>query len=372
MLEAWFWACLLLGLYPYILYPLLAAAGGAVLRRHVARARIAPPVTVVISAYNEAAHIEATVRNKLEQDYDGKLEIVIASDGSEDGTDRILDRLANDDPRVRWFRQSPRQGKTAALNRLVAEAGGEVVVFSDANSIYRRDAVSRLVENFADPAVGYVTGKMIYVDSQGTTIGDGCTAYMRYENALRAAETRLGSIVGVDGGIDAVRKTAYRPMAADQLPLTVRQQGLRVVYDERAELTEESLATQSSEFRMRVRVALRALWALRDRWQLIAGAAGPLFAWQVVSHKLLRYVSPVPLAAAAISGALLMTASPLYMTLFVTQSVFWVLVWIGAQGGKNSMARLAYYFALINAASLVAIWRFMRGEKQVLWQPRVG
>ncbi len=173
--------------------------------------------------------------------------MIVISDASDDGTDEIVGRVASEHPgRVRLLRQEPREGKTAALNLAVPQARGEIVVFADANSIYGPDALRRLARNFADPAVGYVTGKMVYVNPDGSLVGDGCSAYMKLENWLRAQETRIGSVVGVDGGVDAVRRRLYRPMRADQLPdfvlpLAVVEQGARVVYEPDALLTEHAL-----------------------------------------------------------------------------------------------------------------------------------
>src|SRR3569832_175895 len=214
------WLLLFLGFYPYVIYPVLIWLYGHSVNRRIARDEsFHPRLTVVTAAFNEAQHIEATVRNKLAESYPRELlEIIVVSDGSADATDAIVQRIAAEDGRVRLLRQQPRQGKTAALNRALAEARGEIVVFADANSIYRHGSLLAIVRNFADPRVGYVTGRMQYVSPDGSVVGDGCSAYMRYENALRAAETRAGSIVGADGGVDAVRAYLYRPMRADQLP----------------------------------------------------------------------------------------------------------------------------------------------------------
>ncbi len=265
----------------------------------------------------------------------------------------------------------------------MTRARGEIIVFADANSLYRSDAITRLVENFADPEVGYVSGRMMYVNPDGSYIGDGCSAYMRYENWLRAIETRVGSVVGVDGGVDAVRKSLYRPMRDDQLPdfvlpLTVVEQGYRTIYEPRAGLHEETLTTQDAEYRMRVRVALRAFWALWDKRKLFDPFRYPLFSWQLSSHKLMRYMSFVPLGLACILGVVLGLTPieqgdfPLYAILLAAQVLFWGLVWLGSRGASFTVARLSYYFALLNAASAVAFVRFVRGQKQVLWQPRTG
>ena len=382
VIEVWFWTCLAVGLYPYALYPLCVALLRVLRPRPVLTSAITPRVTVVISAYNEAAHIEATVRNKLDQDYPpALLDVMVASDGSTDETDTLLRALSRQDSRVSYFRQQPRSGKTAALNALVARAPGEIVVFADANSMFRRDTVRKLVASFADPQVGYVTGRMLYVDPHGSLVGDGCTAYMRYENALRALETLTGSVVGVDGGVDAVRRTLYQPMLAEQLPdlvlpLCVVEQGYRVVFAPDAILEEETLSNYEAEYRMRVRVALRAFWALRDKRGLLNPLSYPLFGWQLLSHKLLRYMSFLPLAAAAVLNWMLLGHGWVYGALAALQCCAMLLALLAAIGPTRlrglGLARYCYYFLLLNWASAVAFARFLRGKKQVLWQPRTG
>jgi cellulose synthase/poly-beta-1,6-N-acetylglucosamine synthase-like glycosyltransferase len=383
MLESVFWILVFFGVYPYALYPVLVRVLGALVRRPVAADdAYRPRVTVLTAAFNEAAHIEATVRNKLAQDYPpGLLEVIVVSDESTDRTDEIVQRLAVESGRVRLLRQVPRQGKTAGLNLAIGEARGEIIVFADANSIYRPQAIATLVRNFADPHVGYVTGKMVYVNPDGSLVGDGCSAFMRYENALRGAETAVGSIVGVDGGVDAVRRQLYRPMRADQLPdfvlpLVVVQQGYRVVYEPAAVLTEETLTEQSSEYRMRVRVALRAFWALWDMRGLLNPLRHGLFAWQLMSHKLLRYLSFVPLGIAVVVNWYLLDHGWPYVMGAAAQVVFAVFA-LAAIAGPRALARSAFsrycfYFALLNWACAVAFMRFARGHKQVLWQPRTG
>lgn len=383
MLEWIFWLSLLLGLYPYVGYPVLARLLGGILRRSVrADDGFKPRVTVLTAAFNEAAHIEATVRNKLEQDYPAHLlDVVVVSDESTDGTDEIVTSIAAECARVRLIRQVPRQGKTAGLNLGMAEIQSDIVVFADANSIYRPDAIARLVRNFADPDVGYVTGKMVYVNPDGSLVGDGCSAFMRYENALRAAETSMGSIVGVDGGVDAVRRELYSPMRADQLPdfvlpLSVVERGYRVIYEPEAILTEETLTTQASEYRMRVRVALRALWALWDKRRLLVPLRSGLFAWQLWSHKLLRYMSFLPLAVACLLNWFLLQEGIVYVLAAAGQGVFAGLATAAFVGpgvlARSALSRYCVYFALLNWSSAVAFTRFVRGEKQVLWRPRVG
>lgn len=383
MLEWLFWSSLVLGVYPFAIYPLFVRMVAAARTRRVAKDdAYLPMVTVITAAFNEARCIEATVRNKLEQDYPAdRLNVLVVSDSSEDGTDDIVRRIAAEDARVTLLRQSPRQGKTAGLNLAMASARGDIIVFADANSIYRPDTVRKLVRNFADPSVGYVTGRMVYVNPDGSLVGDGCDAFMRYENALRAAETRIGSIVGVDGGVDAIRRALYRPMRADQLPdfvlpLCVVGQRHRVVYEPDAVLTEDTLTDSNAEFRMRVRVALRALWALWDNARLLNPFVSGIFSWQLASHKLLRYLAFFPLGIAAVSVWLLVSGSALYSALAAAELLFALAVlgaWLAPRIlGVAALPRLCCYFLLVNVASAVAFSRFVRGQKQVLWQPRTG
>jgi len=383
MLEAWFWTLLIVGLYPYLIYPVAVAFLGRLTNRVVRRDdAYTPHVTVITAAFNEEAHIGATVENKLRQDYPPeRLDMIVVSDASADRTDEIVRGFAERDPRVQLLRNEARAGKTSGLNLAIPRARGEIVVFADANSLYRPDAIAKLVRNFADPQVGYVTGSMRYVSADGSMVGDGCSAYMRYENALRLAETRLGSIVGVDGGVDAIRRNLYQPMRADQLPdfvapLSVAEQGFRVIYEPDAVLTEETLSVQSQEYRMRVRVALRAFWALWDKRTLLNPFRFGLYAWQLWSHKLLRYLSFVPLAAAMALNWVLLPQGGVYALGAVAQVLFGILCVAAVAGvrgvGQLSATRYCFYFFLLNWASAVAFVRFIRGQKQVLWQPRVG
>lgn len=372
--------CALMLVYVYAGYPVLCALFASLRNRSVRSAEGTPTVTIIIAAFNEAACIERTLRNKLSLDYPPeKIEVIVVSDASDDGTDEIIARVAEESGRaVRLLRQEPRAGKTAALNLAAGYATSELLVFSDANSLYGPTALRRLVEPFADPEVGYATGRMVYKAPDGSLTGEGCSAYMRYENVLRGLETRLGSLVGVDGGIDAVRATLYAPMRPDQqpdfvLPLSVVQRGRRVVFEPRALLYEESLAIPSDEFRMRTRVALRAWHALRDMAMLLNPFRHGLYAWQLFSHKWLRYMAPVFQIGVLITNAALVGSAPLWNVLFGVQAVFYALALVGlAMRGHRLPPPLSFpfYLCLLNGAAGNALLRFMRGDRLVTWTPR--
>jgi cellulose synthase/poly-beta-1,6-N-acetylglucosamine synthase-like glycosyltransferase len=374
--------------YVYAGYPLLARLLGGLVRRRVWSAppgEHLPTVTVLIAAYNEAEHIERTVRNKLEQDYPAeRIDVIVISDESDDGTDDIVSAIAMLEPRVRLIRQTPRAGKTSALNLALPEARGEIIVFSDANSLYAPDTIKNLVAPLADSKVGYVTGRMVYKAPDGSLTGEGCSAYMKYENNLRAWETNLGSIVGVDGGVDAMRRDIYRPMNPDQLPdfvqpLAVREQGYRVVYEPSALLYEDALSDAGDEFRMRVRVSLRAFHALKDKAALLNPFRFGLFAWQLWSHKVFRYLAFLFMAGALLSNMALMFSpeySPWWSLMLVGQTIFYTTASYGhtMSGHGQQPPRLVgmvYYLCVLNLASARAFWQFLRGRKQVTWNPRV-
>ena len=382
-MDVAFWLFLAWVAYIYLGYPAIVVLLAQIAGHDGRKADIEPRVTVLIAAFNEEHEIGRTVANKLQQDYPAeRLEVIVISDGSTDGTDAIVERLAGTaGGRLRLLRQEPRQGKTMALNRAVPEAAGEIIVFSDANSMYAPDAVRQLVRSFADSSVGYVTGQMVYTNPDGSGIGEGSGAYMRYENLLRVLETRLHSVIGVDGGIDAVRRELYVPMRADQLPdfvlpLNVVEQGKRVVYDPDAKVYEAALGAAADEFRMRVRVSLRALWALFDKRKLLNPLRFPLFAWQLFSHKVLRYAAFIPLAGLLVFNALIAGKHPFYLVFLILQLSAYGLAAAGPVLSRSpavaSRLLTPYYFVLLNLACAAAFWKFVNGQKMVTWKPRGG
>ena len=382
-MEVLFWFCTFLVVYVYMGYPMLVKLLSKVPNKILKNDEHLPSVSILIAAYNEEQDIAYTLQNKIELDYPiDRLEILVVSDESEDRTDEIVTQFAEKTPiNVRLIRQSPRAGKTSGLNLLVPEANGEILVFSDANSIYEERALKSLVRNFNDPNVGYVTGKMVYTHKDGSLVADGCSSYMKYENWLRKGETRIGSIVGVDGGIDAMRRELYEPLRADQLPdfvqpLKVVEKGYRVVYEPDALLKEEALDEPGREYNMRVRVSLRALWAMHDMHVLLNPLKFGKFAIQLISHKLLRYLAFVPLVLCFFTNLVLFSESSVYLITILIQVVFYSLAWLGMlnQGRADSPVyfTLPYYFSLLNIACAHATWRYLKGEKQVTWKPRAG
>ncbi len=381
MLEGVFWAALLLYLYPYTIYPLLIMLLGLGRRGQAVETGDATPcVTVLVPAYNEAEVIGRTLECLLAQDYPrDRLQIIVASDGSTDGTDAIVKGFSSRG--VELHRAEPRRGKAAVLNAAVALARGEVLVFCDANAMFAPDAVRRLAANFRDPRIGYVTGSLSPQPRGGGPAGSGNSLFTRYENWLRVQETAAGSIIGSNGGVDAVRRALYWPIPEQLitdlvLPLSVLERGYRVIYDPSAKSVEWTNADARSEFRMRVRVALRAmqgLWAVRG---LLNPVRHPYAAFSIVSHKIIRYAGFVFMILALLSNALLAPASPLYASLLVLQALAYGMALLGfvhaLPGWLRRLTTLPSYLLLSYSAFALAALKFVRGQSMAVWWPRSG
>ncbi|MEC5161188.1 cellulose synthase/poly-beta-1,6-N-acetylglucosamine synthase-like glycosyltransferase [Janthinobacterium sp. CG_23.3] len=375
-----FWTSLFLIVYPYLVYPLVMLAIGKMRPRKVARAPCLPTMTILIPAYNEVAMIGATIQNKLDQGYPAdRLQIIVISDGSADGTDDVVKGFGRH--AVKLLRRERREGKAAALNEAVRLASGDIIIFSDANTLFGANALQRIAANFADPEIGYLTGSLQFVTDGGNASGAGARAYMRYENLVRGIETAAGSIIGVNGGVDAIRRRLYvdTPPALITdliLPLSVIAGGHRVIFDPQIDAFETPNTDVSCEFRMRVRVALRALQGLTYMRKLLNPLHYPLVSFSLFSHKVLRYLGFVFMPAALASNIALAPTQALYRVLLVLQLGVYCLAALGLMhnlpGWLRKITTVPSYFALSNAAFAVAAYRFLRGDTLAVWQPRAG
>src|SRR5215813_2324999 len=290
----------------YVGYPALMLAISFVFRRPVRRADITPRVSVIIAAYNEERDIKAKLKNTLALDYPReRMEIIVASDCSTDRTDEIVRRFRKDG--VVLYRQPCRFGKTVAQNRAVEVSSGEILVFSDATTMYEPDAIRKIVRSFADHEVGCVAGQLIYVDAASSAVGKGCSSYWGYEKFLKSCESHVGSLVGVSGCLYAVRRTCHTRLANDMIDdfviaTEIHLQDLRTVYDPEAVAVEDTNHRSKDEFRMRVRVIKQTLSALRRYRQALNPFEHKMFAFQMISHKVLRYSIPFLLIAALIAS----------------------------------------------------------------------
>jgi len=379
MMQVIFWVAVTGLVYVYAGYPAIARVWAALAGRAVRRGPVQPTVTVVITAYNEERGIAAKLHNVAALRYPaGLLDVIVASDGSTDRTDDI----------VRGFRESPvtllrvegRRGKTACQNAAAEAAGGEVLLFTDATTRIEADALAAMVENFADPDVGCVAGSLVYEAKGDDLTSRGGTSYWSYELGLRQAESALGSLVGVSGCLYAVRRSAYRPIRPDLISdfvvaFRMREQGLRTVLEPRGVCFEETHDRGSQELRMRVRVAIRSLHALVIERRFLDPFRYGRFAWQLWSHKALRYTSPL-LGILALGANAALLPRPLYVLTIGVQVVVLGLGALGwvlhGSGRQAAVLEKPYYFLLTNAASMVAMAKYLRGERAITWTPVRG
>jgi cellulose synthase/poly-beta-1,6-N-acetylglucosamine synthase-like glycosyltransferase len=377
IVEWLFWICAIVVGYVYVGYPLLLAAL-VKLRSPRAVARDAshtPFVTLFVSAYNEENVIREKLENALALDYPrDKLEIVVISDASSDGTDAIVREYAARG--VTLLRMSERTGKTLGLNAGVAAAKGEVLVFSDANAIYDSQVIRLFASCFADPAVGAVTGESRYRPGGGEASAQSEGAYWKYEQRIKRLESAVGSLIGGDGAIYAVRRALFRPLRADDLsdfvnPMQVVGLGYRNVYEPAAVCYEEAGETFAKEYRRKVRIVNRGWRATMRLSRLLNPARHGVVALQLFSHKVLRWLVPVLLVGLLIASVALAGTAPFYQFALIAQLVCYAAAAVGAlwslAGAPPKWLAVPYYFCLMNAASLQGIVEFYAGRNYTTW-----
>jgi glycosyltransferase involved in cell wall biosynthesis len=362
--------------YTYLLFPLLLVVRAKLRPRPVAAADTAPTISVIIAAHDEAAVIGTKLETVLATPYPrDRLEVVVASDGSADGTEDIVRRFA--DRGVQLLALS-RVGKATALNRAVAVARGEVLVFTDANSILDRGALAALVRPFADPAVGGVAGDQRYAqDADAGGMASGEQRYWSYDRLLKTAGSRGGHVTSATGALYAIRRTLFQDVpdgVTDDFFVStgVISQGVRLVFAPQAVAREPVAADGRAEFSRKVRIMTRGLYGVRLRRDLLDPRRHGFYALQLFTHKVLRRAMAVPLLLIAASSLVLAEQGPAYRVLALAQLAFYGLAAVGAVLSTLGVRRrggsqLAAYVCLVNVASLVALWNVVRGTRIDRW-----
>jgi len=375
--EILFWLSAGALCYTYVGYPLLIAFVSTLRPRGVKRADYAPLVTMIITAYNEEDALAAKLENTLALDYPREfLQIIVASDCSTDNTDEIVRSFASKG--VLLHRQAQRLGKTAAQNAAVTKARGDIIIFSDATSLYTSDVLQQILPNFADKSVGCVGGRLVYVDPGDTHVGRGAKSYWNYETFLKRHESLACSLIGVSGCLYAVRRSAYVPLyheACSDFIIATKmiEQGLRTVYEPDAVCTEETNQQHDNELRMRVRIIAQTFADLWRHRAMLSPFRSGLYGIQLLSHKVMRYFVPFFLIAMFAASAALSPASISYRVFLVAQSIGYVcgaLSWLLENlGVRSRILALPHYFVLANVASLIAMIKFLSGERYARWEP---
>jgi cellulose synthase/poly-beta-1,6-N-acetylglucosamine synthase-like glycosyltransferase len=328
-----------------------------------------PRVSLVIAAYDEEEVIAAKVANALALDYPRqKLQVIVASDGSADATAERA-RAAG----AGLVLELPRGGKSAAQNAAAASANGELLAFSDANSAWAPDALRRLVAPFADPAVGYVCGQVRFTDPSGDNL-EG--AYWRYEMAVREMESALAGVTAGNGAIYAVRREAYLPLAPSgshdlSFPFELAKRGLRSLYVPQARAQEKMVPTLEGEFARKRRMMV-------GLWDIVVGEGmlsprgyPPLFAFELASHRLLRYLSPFLHLVALLANAALLGEGWVYIATFAAQVALLAAALLG-RPLPLAPFRIARYYVMTTASIAAGLWDRARRGAPGTWEKAEG
>ena len=370
-----FWLSVAAVVYVYVGYPALLYIVSRVWSRPARKAAITPPVTMIIAAYNEQDAIAAKLENTLALDYPpDKLEIIVASDGSTDGTNRIV--RARFGERVKLL-DLPRAGKTSGQNRAAEVATGEILVFSDATTMYDRGAIAAMVANYADPTVGSVGGDVRYVTPEQAVASKGRQLYWNYEAAIRRWESQIFTVIGATGCIYSIRRHLYTPLDPAAIsdfvqPAKALLKGFRSVVEDDATCWEVAESKQlGDELRRRARVVLRGLRGVGYMPEVLHPVRHPFLCFQILSHRLLRWGVPFFMIAALVANFFILDHTLYRVTLGLQLALY------GSALAALLLDRfrirppglfVPLYFCLVNLAPVLAVWSLLKGEKKVVWE----
>lgn len=375
--EVVFWLGMILAAYTYVGYGLVITALAAVRPRPHRRAAISARVSLIIAAYNEEQVIREKIINSLCQTYPRELlEIVVVSDGSTDETAAMVQEYQ--DEGVVSLHHPARIGKAAAVMRAVENSEGEILVFSDANSMYTPDTIEKLVRNFADPEVGCVAGEKRVRSYDDSSVSREAGLYWRYESYLKRMDSLVNSVVGAAGEIFAVRRSLFEPAEPDSfiedfiISMRVAAAGYRVIYEPEAISMEESPATVSDEFERRSRISAGGFQSIVRLRGLLASPRR-LLVFQYLSHRVLRWAVVPFLLPVLLATNIALAGQPLYQLLLAGQlgliglaTAGWALQGFG--GRSFRLAHVPFYFYMLNVAALSGFYRYVTGRQKVTWK----
>jgi cellulose synthase/poly-beta-1,6-N-acetylglucosamine synthase-like glycosyltransferase len=379
LLELVFWTASLLFAWVYAGYPVLVAAAGRLRPIRLDSQGPTPSLSVAIAVHDEAVNIAERIVDVFAQETSGAQirEVLVGSDGSTDGTDEIVARLARAEPRLRLL-SLPRGGTTPAQHAMFEAATGEVVLLTDAETRFAPGCLAALVAAFRDPRVGCATGRLEWYDEDATATSRNEGLYWRYERRVRTLESRAGFLTAGTGAILAVRRSCYRPVTATTgmdhlLPLFVLEQGRLVVLVGDAVATDRPITGLREQFRNRARTATRGIEANLSMVGRLAPWRHPRAALAVWSHKVLRWATPWLVLTAAGSGALLAAGGrPLYAiapAAVAAGGLAGVLAHAISRTGRKPPRAIAFAraFAVVNLAFAIGWWNVLRGKRIEAW-----
>lgn len=367
-----FWFSVIVIVLTYFGYPIFLAVLSYFLRESYIRKDIEPSVSLIIPAHNEEKVIADKLNNALSLEYPkDKLEIVMILDGCTDKTKEIAQRFG--DPIIKLIEQNPRKGKMAALNLAVPQAKGDVIVFTDANSLYEKDAVRKLIRNFADKKIGCVCGELKYRNE--SLVGEGEDLYWKYERFIKTKESQLRSLLVVNGSIYAIRKELFEPVEetlADDfvVPILVAKKRYGLIYEPEAITSEKTAGSTKEGINQKARIISQGLKASFNIRATIF-SSGPLRISQFLFHKFIRWIIPLFLITIFTANFFLL-GSFFYKFTFLCQILFYLFAIIGylleEKNVKIRIFKIPFYFCVVNLASAIGILRFLTGGINSTWE----
>jgi cellulose synthase/poly-beta-1,6-N-acetylglucosamine synthase-like glycosyltransferase len=373
-----FYACFTCIIYVYILYPILlsiVASGNTKMdiMNQLKSDPPQPPVSMIISAYNEEQDIAAKLNNTLKLISPGpSLEIMVASDGSTDNTNAIVKSFKNNNVKLMSFSQN--RGKAAVQQDAISKAGGQIIVLSDATGAYTNDALVHLIKHFSNDKIGVVAGLVSFENMGSTSNSRNEGIYWKYECFIRNMESKLGILTATSGSILAFRKSLFQgldPAVSDDfmIPMQALSQGYHCILEPKAVSAEKLVETEKEEFYVKARTITLDIRGLFQMKHLLNPFKYPLVSWSLISHKLLRWSVPFFLIGLFLSG-LCMLDVPFYRTLFKIQIYFYVCALTGYLFKyKNRIFSLPYFFCMINTAAVIGFYRNIKGAHAATWKP---
>lgn len=367
---------IILCLSSYVFYPLIIGFIGSVYPFCVKKENVLPFVSVIIPAYNEAKHIEKKILNTLALNYPGKkIEIIVGSDGSTDDTAKIVEKYSSKG--IRFIGYETNRGKTAVQNDLVNKSRGEILVFTDAASFLPPEAVKKIVCNFADQRIGCVAGKMQFINTDENMTTQSQGLYWKYEVLIRELESRVGSLIGVDGPLYAVRREYYIPLGHHvisdlMIPILILAQGKKVVLEPEAIVNEAPTIKSKQEFKTRRRITLRGLIGISTYKHLLNPIKHPVISFQIFLHKIIRWFIGVLVVLNGVSALVLCEAWPfqIYLVCYVLFFVAALFGWgLSLTGIKIKAFTVPYYFFLVYSAATMGIIDYIGKRQAVTWKP---
>jgi glycosyltransferase involved in cell wall biosynthesis len=367
-----FWGSLAVISWSYVGYFVIMGLLSQIRPKAVKRENWFPQISLIITAYNEEKRITQKLGNSLELDYPkDKLEIIVVSDASTDATEAIVRSFSHEE--VKLLIMPERHGKHYAQYRGILSSKSDIVVLTDATTFLEKDALSKIVRSYADPSVGCVSGEDRPESAGGEVSGEG--AYVRYEMKLRSFEERVDSIVGASGSFFSVRKSLCSAWIDDMssdfyMPIVARMNGYRAVVDHEAFGVYRVVSDSSLEFERKVRTVVHGLEVLFH----FRGIMNPFkyggYAFQMISHKLCRWLVPFALVVTLVANLALVKEGFVYQLGLVGQAVLYVAALLGyfIRGLRRlSLFKIPLFFAMVNLSILVAWYKYLSGDKYVVW-----